>query len=142
MLCFNHFCDFTLRIHDASDFGIIDLTGRYSYIQNLCHNGKKYKPDFLHRLPHRPHRFDICSHNNMVACTHILCHADPHVFLLSHRVNGDPATVMLVIGHLSLFLKARRMLCAAVYGFVRKPDWIDTGIVSPANLVNCYIRNY
>lgn len=41
VLRFKHFFDFTLRIHDASYFGIIDLTGRYSYIQNLCHNGKK-----------------------------------------------------------------------------------------------------
>jgi hypothetical protein len=56
-------------------------------------------------------------------------------------VNGIPATVMLVIGHLSLLLKARRLLCAAVYGFVRKLSWLDTGRVSAANLVNCYLRN-
>jgi hypothetical protein len=23
--------------------------------------------------------------------------------------------------------------CVAIYGFVRKPDWLDTGIVSPAH---------
>jgi hypothetical protein len=34
-------------------------------------------------------------------------------------VNGIPATVLLVIGHLSPFVKARRLLCAAVYGFVK-----------------------
>ena len=144
-LCYvsNIFLNFTLRIHDASDFGIVDLIGRYSCAQNLCHNEKKkYKPDFLHQLPHRPYRIDIASHDNIVACTHILHRSDPHGCLLLHRVNGIPATVMLVISHLSLFVKARRLLCAAVYGFVTKSYWLDTSIVSQANLVNHYLRNY
>lgn len=142
LCCFKHFFFFiTLRILDASDFGIIDLTGGCSYIQNLCHSGKKHTPDFLHWLSPCPHRFDIFSRDSMVACTRILRRSDPHVCLLPHRVNGIPATFTLVNGHLSLFFKARRLLCAAVYGFVRKPYWLDTSIVSPANLVNCYLRN-
>jgi hypothetical protein len=98
----NIFFYFTLRIHDASDFGIVDITGKYSYIQNLCHSRTTHKPDFLHQLSHCPHRFDIFSHDNTVACTRILRHSNPHVCSLPRRVSGIPATVMLVIGHLSL----------------------------------------
>jgi len=133
----NLFFYFTLRIHDASDFGVIDLTPKTSVIVGE----KKHTPYFLHQLSHCPHSFDIFSHDSMVACTRILRHSDPHVCLLPHRVNDIPATVTFVIGHLSLFFKARRLLCAAVYGFVRKRYWLDTSIVSTANLVNCYLRN-
>ena len=103
---------------------------------------KKHTPDFLQQLSHWSHRLDIFSHNKILVCTHILHHPDPHECWLPHRVNRVPATVTLVICHLSLFFKARRQLCAAVNGFVRKPYWLDTSIVSPANLVNCYLRNY
>jgi hypothetical protein len=57
-------------------------------------------------------------------------------------VNGIPATVMLVSSYLSLSLKARRLLCAAVYSFVRKPDWPVASNGNPANLVHCYLKNY
>jgi hypothetical protein len=103
---------------------------------------KKHKPDFLHQLSHCLHCFDMYSHDNMVACTRRRHPSDPHVWLLLHRVNGNPATFMLVISHLSLFLNAARLFCVAVCGFVRNPYWLDTSIVILAYLVNCNLRNH